>query len=323
MESPKASGGSDIEAFAQNEILVKNLPLIYYPYHLIGFDSNVSPTIPVKYSASIHCPQTVGECFINFSGLIITSHYNLEAGIPLLIISLAYPFYALKYRSNDFFEKKGSKLAISEYELVKKILYIEIPLFIFLTSIVFAGSFVGLLPNIASANNSIDQLTFYIVKSLQVALQYSVTAGALWMLFHTIRKEFRYYLARAYITNMPDRADNVERLQRLSITLNSYNKYLLRSLKLQIDTSKVYPRLVIESNVKVNECTKSMSESFDDNDKLTPARQLSQIMNLPNEELFLKRSLGAIIIMWGNFAFATILPVAISIIQWLYQFPKH
>src|SRR5262249_44296192 len=154
------------------------------PYHLIGFESKVLPTtVPARYYASINCPKPFGECIINFSGSTITSRYNLEAGVPLLIISLVYAFYPLKYRAEEYFNKKGSKSALNEYELVKKILYIEIPIFVVLTSIVFAGSYVGLLPITYSSNTSIEQSTFYVAKSLQVALQYSVTAGALWILF--------------------------------------------------------------------------------------------------------------------------------------------
>jgi hypothetical protein len=42
-----------------------------------------------------------------------------------------------------------------------------------------------------------------------------------------IWKEFRYYLARAFIKNMQDMEDNVERLRWLITGLNFYNKYLL------------------------------------------------------------------------------------------------
>lgn len=304
--------------YAQREEVLKNLPISYYPYRTIGFDVK---EILRNESIIPSCPHKFGECTL--SGYTMATSYRLKVGIPLLIISLVYAFYALKYCADDYFKKKGSKHAISEYELVKKILYIEIPLFVALTSIVFAGSFVGLLPIVSSANNPIEQLTFYIAKSLQYALQYSVTAGALWMLFHIIRKEFRYYLAKAFIKNMPDRADNVERLKWLKMALNSYNKYLLRNLKLQIDTSKLYPRLVIESNIKINDCALVISESFDVKDKLTPARWLSQtVKHLNAEELFLKPSFGARIITWGTLM-ATILPVVISVISVIFQVPKH
>jgi len=146
----------------------------------------------------------------------------------LLIISLVYALYSLKHQPYDYFKKKR---AVSEYELVKKILYIEVPVFITLTSIVLGLTISGLVPTISSTNTANDVLTFYIVRIVVYALQYSVTAAALWMIFHILRKEFRYYYARAVIKNMPDGADNVERLYRLNKALNSYNKYLLRSQK--------------------------------------------------------------------------------------------
>jgi hypothetical protein len=290
----------------------------YYPYHLVSLNVGIPSNNPVHIA---NCPPRFDECTLTGYTLTIGHHLN-SVSVTLLMISLVYSFYPLKYHADDYFKKKGLNQAIHEYEFVKKILYIEIPIFLVLTSIIFAGSYLGLVPIVPSANTPLEQTAFSIAKSLQYALQYSVTAGALWMLFHMIRKEFRYYLARAFIKNMPDCADNVERVHWLDTTLNSYNKYLLRNLKLQIDTSKIYSRLVIESNEKIHEFTWSVSESFDDSDKLTPARRLSKTINLNSEELFLKKSFSAGIITWGTLL-ATILPVVISVIGLFFHPPNH
>jgi hypothetical protein len=136
------------------------------------------------------------------------------------------------------------------------------------------------------------------------------------------RKEFRYYMARAYIKSMPDKYDDVRKLKWLIMTLDAYNKYLLRNLKLQIDNLKVYSTLLAESNVQITDRIKSLSESFDHTDKLMPARRLSEIMKIEKYEDFLtKQTIGAKIITWGTLA-GGILSVAISIIQMLFQSKK-
>jgi hypothetical protein len=84
------------------------------------------------------------------------------------------------------------------------------------------------LPNISSALQYISKAgkRFHnIILLNQYALQYSVTAAALGYYF--IRKEFRYYLARAFIKNVPDMADSVK-LHWLNKRLHEVNRRSLR-----------------------------------------------------------------------------------------------
>ena len=76
---------------------------------------------------------------------------------------------------------------------------------------------------------------------------------------------------------IPDNNDDVEKMNWLIVALNVYNKYLLRILKLQIDTAKLCSAaLIIESEVQLNDRIKLISESYNDSDKLAPARHLGQ-----------------------------------------------
>jgi hypothetical protein len=306
--------GVDVSPAVANDIFNASL-VVYYPYHLIDTESVRMyvkckiPTLSVPPGPPLHtsCP---------FSN-IISATVSHEFGVPLLsaaslTICLLYGFYPLKYHGDDYFKKRGFVAGINGYRLVKKVLYFEIPLFVFLSVILYTVSF--FTPNQRSG------LAFWFVcYTSQTALEYSVTAGVLWIFCQTIRKEFRYYLAKAYVKSIPDNNDDTEKISWLSMALKVYNKYLLRIVKLQIDTTKLYSALIIESKVHISDRLKLISESFNDNDKLTPARRLSEIMKVQKiEEFLIKPSIKDIVITWGTLA-GVILPLVISVLQLLFH----
>jgi hypothetical protein len=235
----------------------------------------------------------------------VRTHVEL---LPLAIICLVYGFYPLKYR--DYFKKKGFGPAIIEYHLVKRILYIEIPLFIFFLAFYYTSFLVP------SYLWPLSWLSF----EIQAALQYSVMAGTLWLFCLTIKKDFRYYLTRAYVKTIPDNNDDVEKMNWLIMGLKAYNKYLLRIFRLQINTTKLYSTLIIESKVHISDRVKLISESFNDKDKLAPARRLSEIINGQKIEEFLAKP-SKRDITWDTFA-GVILPVVITILQLEHILPK-
>jgi hypothetical protein len=285
----------------------------YYPYSLVllHFQGRFE-CMQMSNMSSIICGD---HKVITNATISDTYRVGIFLPIPFLGICLLYGLYPLKCHANDYFRKKGDRNAINEYTFVKNILYIGIPMMVFLSSIYYIG-----LSNTVSPSSF---LLGNIVYFSQVSLQYSITAGALWMLSHMIRKEFRYYLAKAYINGILDSDDNTKKMHLLIKAVNSYNKYLMRFLKLQIDTLRVYSTLVVDSKVPISDHIISLSESFDDNDKFMPARRICQIMNAQNaEEFFAKQSLGTRIVTWGTLV-ATILPLLISIFQLLTQSPKH
>jgi hypothetical protein len=283
----------------------------YYPYSLVvlHFQGKFVCTESLNMSSSF-CGNHK-----KITNALISDTYRVGIvfPIPFLGLCLLFGFYPLKYHAKDYFRKKGDRYAIGEYTFVKNILYIGIPLMVFFGSIYYILSTLDLIHNIL----------YSVVYFSQVSLQYSVTAGSLWMLSLLIKKDFRYYLAKAYIKIIPDSDENTKKINLLMKAVKSYNKYLLRILQLQINTLKFYSSLVVKSNVLIDENMKSISESFDDTDKLMPARRMSQITNVQKtEEIFASQSLGTRIITWGTLI-GTILPVAISIFQLFIQPGKH
>jgi hypothetical protein len=208
--------------------------IFYYPYSLVILHVQAEFTCgPSSNSSSIYC----GTHRV-ITDAIVTDTFRV--GICLL-----YGFYPLKYHANDYFRKKGDRNAIGEYTFVKNILYIGIALMVFFGSIYY----------VLSTLHPIHNILYSLVYSSQLSLQYSVTAGALWMLSLLIKKDFRYYLAKAYIKSVLDNDDDTKKMNLLIMAVNSYNKYLIRFLGLQINTlvyhalvTSVKPRILIRGH---------------------------------------------------------------------------
>ncbi|MDQ3837549.1 MAG: hypothetical protein M3270_11555 [Thermoproteota archaeon] len=81
--------------------------------------------------------------------------------------------------------------------------------------------------------------------------------------------------------------DSVEKVRYLILTLDTYNKFLERNLKLKIkDIRRVYSLIIsasLEQKIKIRDSIGKALEK----DKLELARQLAEISSLPDEEEFL------------------------------------
>jgi hypothetical protein len=313
MNSRNITDEKTLETYSYGHSNPETTQISYYPYSLVVLQFNGSFACAQHSNiSSAKCPNpNVGGVIIKAT---ITNTYRVGIffPIPLLITCLLYGFYPLRYHTNNYFNKKGPKNAIAEYSFVKNILYIGIPLIIVFGSINYILTTLDLTTTLNS--HPLSLALYAIVYSSQTALQYSVTAAALWMFSQLIKKDFRYYLAKAYIGSVLQNDEDTKKMNLLIMAVNSYNKYLVQLLRLQINTLGVYYALV-KSNGLIGDHIQSLFEAFDCNDKLMPARYMLQIMNVQKpEEVFVKESLSTKIVTWGTLA-GTILPIAISIFQ--------
>jgi hypothetical protein len=99
-----------------------------------------------------------------------------------------------------------------------------------------------------------------------------------------------------------------------------YDKFLRRTLNLEINNSKkIYSKILSDHNINKNESMQLISESFESKDKYEPIKSLSKILNAKNSATFLvDESIGKKIRDMAIF-FATIIPVAVTVIQLLLQ----
>ena len=104
------------------------------------------------------------------------------------------------------------------------------------------------------------------------------------------RKEFRFYFAKVLFRAISKKEDEAEKIRYLVRALNSYNKYIRRSLGLEInDLKKVYSKILSDPTLDKNNSIKELSIAFEDSDKFKTIKCLSGLLNVTDTEHFLAK----------------------------------
>jgi hypothetical protein len=252
--------------------------------------------------------------------------------IAFFVILMMYPPYPAPYPVKQYFIKRGFSRAVKEFELVKKILYIAIPLLILFTSI-------GIIHDLELADQNKKlvkedaslRYLFYLI-SLIIHPHYStfiyttylllliVVAGIFKIVAALMRGDFRLYFAKGCFILMQDARNEAHEMRYFVMGLNSYNLYLRRLIKLQIgDLKKAYSKIASASPDQKNQIMSKFSLVFlsdkgiEDN-TLQPLRSISKLLERPASEILTEQPLLNKIKDWG--AAATVMvSLTISIIN--------
>jgi hypothetical protein len=227
------------------------------------------------------------------------------------IIVIAYGLYPIIFNTEKYFKRRGYENIVVEFEFVKKLLFVGITILVILTidDQFFTYSHI-------SNYLALHYLPLYDFSFAVWVSSITVVTGALFRITTQIgKKEFRFYLAKAYCTIVLKKEDELDKMKYLFLFLDSYNKYLQRKIKFGIkSTNKIYSDLIHIDTSKKNEIMKSMCECLDGN-RLKLAKYLSTFYKVPEtEQLFIKESLAQKLTRIGAFLAAAI-PIIISIIQ--------
>jgi hypothetical protein len=283
---------------------------------------------------------TLGKFIYTYSYLYIAS-----------ALTLAYAFYPIKLST---IKKRGFVELSSEYEYIKKILYFEVPILI-VSTFFFIGSSYPIGPYdrsdfrlfLGQLNEPLGLGTYpitvtivdifgygkgvevrqdvqeglflnYFLPALSINLGLSVTAGIIFMVLVTARKEFGYYAAKSLLQIIMQEKVESKKAQYLIRATKLYDRFLRRALNLEInDAKKIYSKILSDYKIDKNKSIELIYQSFESNDKLNPLKCLSKILNVQETDNFLiDESLGRKIKDLAIF-FATIIPVAVTIIQLL------
>jgi|GEM_PF-566423 len=216
--------------------------------------------------------------------LVILTYYNIIVQGIFIASLVFYPPYPISgfTSSQNYFKIRGFKTAVVEYEYVKKILYVAVPLFIFLTIIPIVQYavqvlFKGYLPLIIDIRTELQQPAYKLAQAITLLI---VFAGLLKIIFAVIREKFRLYFAKGCFEIVKKGSmDEVQNMSYLIKGLNSYNLYLRRQLKLEINNiNTIYSKISRAPQDKKNDVTEKLSSIFLneqlENDTLEPARYL-------------------------------------------------
>jgi hypothetical protein len=230
---------------------------------------------------------------------------------------IVYPPYPAPYSAEKYFMERGYEAAVTEFNLVRRILYVAVPLLIFFTVVNFLQPF---LENFFPAKQFLSPLTDSIVfYSARGFVFLAVLAGILKMVFALSRKRFRLYYAKGCLSLVRKSKDEVEKMGYLIMGLNSYNSYLRRYLKLEIkDIKKIYSKLTTLPDKDKDAAIEKIMESFDSGDTLEPLRYLAQFKDADSDVLLAEEPLHEKIKTQVTYAIG-IIPVALTILERVIQ----
>ncbi len=259
-------------------------------------------------------PSYIGICYYTYGYVIYsalsTGHqFNLHLNYLLfLVLKSAQGCYAIiiAYSLSPIIsstKKKDYEKIVCEFEFIKKILFAAMPILIISLTYQFQ---VTSYPNLSV----IALVEGIFASSLAVAIGTIVRIAT-----QVAKKEFRFDLAKGYCILLLRSEEYFDKIKYLSLSLDSYNKYLLRKMNLGIkNINKIYSLLVYADSKKKDEIINSICECLS-NDKLKLATYLAALYEVPyTEDFFIKQSLLQKLKEVGAFLAAAI-PIFISIIQ--------
>lgn len=140
------------------------------------------------------------------------------------------------------------------------------------------------------------------------------------MAFALSRKRFRLYFAKGCLSISKNSNDEVEKMEFLIKGLNSYNSFLKRHIKLEInEIKKIYSKITTLPTKEKIETVNKIIQSFESGDTLEPVRYLSSLKDSTTELFLVEEPLEQKIKLQVTYA-AGIIPVILTVIQSVINF---
>jgi hypothetical protein len=223
--------------------------------------------------------------------------------------------------------KRGYSTAVREYEFVKKLLYVAVPLFIFFTFLVVVPDFQVFkdIPALSTVSNSLEQLLSIIAPYRDILgyvnylLFLIVLSGILKIILALGRTQFWLHFARGCFVLMQDAKNEIDEMRFFVMALNAYNLYLRREIKLGIkDLKQVFSKIATmeerqKNNIVGNLALFFLSDKSVEENTLYPLREISNLLGKPETELLTEQQLRNKLKEWSAAA-VIIIPLVIQII---------
>jgi hypothetical protein len=248
------------------------------------------------------------------------SAFSVFQIVVFVVMVLIYPPYPAPFSIEKYFIKRGFESAVSEFELVRKILYVAIPLLVFFTVIELLKPLFEQFVSAEIVSMLTDNIVFYSARGF---LFLTVLAGLLKMVFALSRKRFRLYFAKGCLSIAKYSGDEVEKMEFLIKGLDSYNSFLKRHIKLEInEIKKIYSKITTLPAKEKMETVSRIIQSFESGDTLEPVRYLSTLHDDKTELFLAEEPLEKRIKLQVTYA-AGIIPIILTVIQSIINFRGH
>ena len=271
--------------------------------------------VVINYFKDISTIDTIREN-LEYAKLSVNLFSTFQI-VVFVVMVLIYPPYPAPFSIEKYFVKRGFESAVSEFELVRKILYVAIPLLIFFTVIDLLKPLIEQFISDDMVSMFTENIVFYSARGF---LFLTVLAGLLKVVFALSRKRFRLYFAKGCLSIAKNSNDEVEKMEYLIKGLDSYNSFLKRHIKLEInEIKKIYSKITTLPSKEKSDTVSKIIKSFESGDTLEPVRYLSSLHD-NNRELFLaEEPLQQKIKLQVTYA-AGIIPVILTVIQSVINF---
>lgn len=179
----------------------------------------------------------------------------------LVVIFAIYVLYDSGPSSEKYFTRKNPENLVYEFRLLQKILYCEIAAFLLcLTILVILPLVMPYAP--LTAHNYFESRGF-VEDDIFFSTMFAIggTMGKIAILVS--RKEFSFYFARGCFRILEKEEDGHENVSYFIAGLNSYNKYLLKNMKLHIeDMKQIYSKFFCAPAREKTEIIKALDDAF-------------------------------------------------------------
>ena len=271
--------------------------------------------VVISYFKGISTVDTVSEN-LEYAKLAVNLFSAFQI-VVFVVMVLIYPPYPAPFSIEKYFVKRGFVSAVSEFELVRKILYVAIPLLIFFTVIDLLKPLIEQFVSEDVVAMFTENIVFYSARGF---LFLTVLAGLLKVVFALSRKRFRLYFAKGCLSIAKNSNDEVEKMEYLIKGLDSYNSYLKRHIKLEInEIKKIYSKITTLPSKEKSDTVNRIIKSFESGDTLEPVRYLSSLHDNKTELFLTEEPLEQKIKLQVTYA-AGIIPVILTIIQSVINF---
>ncbi|MDW0259909.1 MAG: hypothetical protein QN648_03695 [Nitrososphaeraceae archaeon] len=240
--------------------------------------------------------------------------------IVFVVMVFIYPPYPAPFSIEKYFIKRGFESSVSEFELVRKILYVGVPLLIFFTVIDLLKPLFEQFVSEEIVSMLTENIVFYSARGF---LFLTVLAAMLKAVFALSRKRFRLYFAKGCLSIAKNSGDEVETMEYLIKGLDSYNSYLKRHIKLEInEIKKIYSKITTLPAKEKMDTVSRIIQSFESGDTLEPVRYLSTLHDNKTELFLAEEPLEKKIKLQVTYA-AGIIPIILTVIQSVINFSGH
>jgi hypothetical protein len=249
---------------------------------------------PIVYGLTLYAISDPNPIIL-FSYIVVAS-----VSLILAVAALIYGIFPLFIKPETLFRKKGYRKGVLEYQFVKKYLFVVIPFYI---SILIIGNFYPPTP---------EEMNYIFLES--IVSKAVIIGGILRFITQVVKGEFRFYFARACCKIISEKENDFEKTKYLRLLLQSYNKYLERNLRITIkDLNEIYSIILYKGVEERSQILNNICNSLE-GEKLSLAKYLSSIDNVPDSKFYAKESLIQELKIIGVIL-VTAIPIIISIIQ--------